>query len=80
MDTIVTQGFELMLFGMGTVFTFLTLLVIGTTFMSKFINSVFPEAEVEVPAPRPRASSAAAVDARTIRIIEDAVRQHRARQ
>jgi oxaloacetate decarboxylase gamma subunit len=79
-DTIVTQGLELMLFGMGTVFTFLTLLVIGTTFMSKIINSVFPEAEVEVPAPRPSANSAAAVDARTISIIEDAVRQHRARQ
>jgi oxaloacetate decarboxylase gamma subunit len=70
-----------MLFGMGTVFVFLTLLIIGTTFMSKVINSLFPEAPVEFSAARtPADANRVSVDARTINIIEDAIRQHRARR
>ena len=37
-DTLIDQGFNLMLFGMGTVFVFLTILVFATTFMSKLVN------------------------------------------
>lgn len=36
-----------MAFGMGTVFVFLTLLVIATSMMSRFIGKLFPEAEQE---------------------------------
>lgn len=36
-----------MAFGMGTVFVFLTLLVIATSMMSRFIGKLFPEAELE---------------------------------
>ena len=34
-STLISQGLDLMLYGMGTVFTFLTLLVGVTTLMSK---------------------------------------------
>lgn len=37
-----------MAFGMGTVFVFLTLLVIATSMMSRFIGKLFPEAEQEL--------------------------------
>ena len=33
-DELMQQGVELMLYGMGTVFTFLALLIVATTFMS----------------------------------------------
>lgn len=41
---ILEQGLNLMAFGMGTVFIFLTLLVIATSMMSSFIGKFFPEA------------------------------------
>jgi oxaloacetate decarboxylase gamma subunit len=37
------RGVELMLVGMGTVFTFLTLLVSATTLMSVTVRRFFPE-------------------------------------
>lgn len=37
-DSLIDQGFNLMLFGMGTVFVFLTILVFATTLMSKLVN------------------------------------------
>lgn len=43
---IVSQGVELMLYGMGTVVLFLALLVVVTTAMSRFIVRYFPEEEV----------------------------------
>ena len=46
-DTLIDQGLNLMLFGMGTVFVFLTILVFATTVMSKLVNRFSPEAEVE---------------------------------
>lgn len=45
--SILDQGLNLMAFGMGTVFVFLTLLVIATSMMSSFIGKLFPEAEQE---------------------------------
>lgn len=46
--SILDQGLNLMAFGMGTVFVFLTLLVIATSMMSRFIGKLFPEAEQEL--------------------------------
>lgn len=37
MSDLILEGLQLMLMGMGTVFVFLTILVIGTTFMSRLI-------------------------------------------
>lgn len=80
MDTLMQQGLELMLLGMGVVFSFLIVLVGCTNLMSWFVNRYFPEA-VPAPAAAPAvtASTAAPVEATTLRIIEDAIRQHRAR-
>ncbi|PKM21702.1 MAG: hypothetical protein CVV10_08025 [Gammaproteobacteria bacterium HGW-Gammaproteobacteria-14] len=80
MDTLLEQGTELMLIGMGVVFSFLILLVVLTTLMSSVINRFFPEASsVAALAPLPLPSVSPPVDAVTRRVIEDAVRQHRAR-
>ena len=40
---LLTQGVELMLVGMGTVFVFLTLLVGATTLMSRVVMRLHPE-------------------------------------
>lgn len=37
MENLVTQGVELAIFGMGTVFVFLTLLIFATLLMSKMV-------------------------------------------
>ena len=42
-ETLITQGVDLMLFGMGTVFVFLTALVGITSLMSHIVNNWFPE-------------------------------------
>ncbi|WP_428818655.1 OadG family protein [Microbulbifer sp. MCCC 1A16149] len=69
------QGLDITLFGMGIVFTFLLVLVICTTIMSRFITRFFPEAEpVIAPAPSPAAEPG---DARLKKIIEAAIEQHR---
>ena len=69
---LVAQGIELMLYGMGTVVMFLTLLVVATTIMSRFITRYFPE-------PAPSASAAPqADDPNLVAVITAAIHQHRA--
>ncbi|MBV1788843.1 OadG family protein [Marinobacterium sp. D7] len=53
MDNLLSEGLELLVFGMGFVFVFLTLLVISTGFMSKLVNKYMP-------APAPQAKRARA--------------------
>ncbi|GGY43834.1 hypothetical protein GCM10011297_15890 [Bacterioplanes sanyensis] len=76
--SLVSQGLELMVFGMGVVFVFLTMLVFVTTFMSKLVNKLAPEPEV-VAAPAP-AASAPGVDPQLLKVLSAAVKEHRARQ
>lgn len=71
------QGLDITLFGMGIVFTFLLLLVICTTIMSRVMTRFFPEPE-PVPAPASGASlSDPTSDTRLRKIIEAAIKQHR---
>lgn len=73
--SIVQMGFNLMLYGMGMVFVFLSILVVCTSLMSKVIQSYFPE-----PQPEQLVSStdvSTAVDTRTIEILQLAIDQHR---
>mgnify|MGYP000106078499 CR=1 FL=1 len=80
-SSLIDQGFSLMLFGMGTVFVFLTLLIFATTAMSKTILRWFPEKIVEAPAPRkrPAAVTGLAVAPATLKVLQAAIDQHRKR-
>ena len=80
-SSIIDRGLDLMLFGMGTVFVFLTVLIFATTAMSAVIARWFPEKVVEAAAPRKRASSspAMAIAPATLNILQAAVDKHRNR-
>ncbi len=70
-----------MLFGMGTVFIFLTILVFATTIMSKLVNRFAAEPE-SPPLPnknRPVASNATTVNPTIVKAIEKAIAEHRRR-
>ena len=77
------QGVELMLFGMGTVFVFLALLVACTSLMSALLRKYLPEEIPPVP-PKSRQSGAKAAtaspDAKTLAVIGAAIHQHRKRR
>jgi len=79
---IVAQGVELMLYGMGTVVLFLALLVVMTTFMSRFINRYFPELEpsasAEAALRKLRGKAQPADDPNLVAAISAAIHQHRA--
>ena len=78
--SIVEQGVELMLFGMGTVIVFLGLLVLATTVMSRLVARYFPEPE---PAPAPvrvAGPTSAAADDELVAVISAAIHQHRSRR
>jgi oxaloacetate decarboxylase gamma subunit len=75
--SLVSQGLDLMVFGMGVVFTFLTMLVFVVTAMSKLVNKIAPEEEV-VATPAPAAPTQG-VDPLLLKVLSAAVKEHRAR-
>jgi oxaloacetate decarboxylase gamma subunit len=78
--SLVAQGLELMIFGMGVVFVFLTMLVFVTDIMSKLVNKIAPVQEV-APAPaRASAPQQGGVDPQLLKVLSAAVKEHRARQ
>lgn len=82
-DTIIDQGFSLMLYGMGTVFVFLTILVFATGLMSTLVNKFSPEKAVE-PKKTPKPSSnntgsATAPSPQVLDAIKQAIAVHRQR-
>lgn len=75
--SLMAQGLELMLFGMGTVVVFLTLLVLVTTAMSLLVVR-FPAPLAETAAqPRPKLSGDAAADPALLAVISAAIHHHR---
>jgi len=82
---IVNQGVELMLFGMGTVLVFLTVLVLAIALMSRVLQRYFPvlENRPDANSARPPAaaqtSGPAPVNAELVAAITGAIQQHRAR-
>lgn len=78
MDNLMSEGLNLMVFGMGFVFVFLTLLVFATGFMSKLVNKLVPE-----PEPKPKKAVAPAAAAgnndELIAVMTAAVHQYRSR-
>lgn len=73
MDPIVSRGFDLMVYGMGTVFVFLGILVVVTSLMSNLVSRFSPEPE---PAPIPPAN-ASSVPGPHLEAIKLALKQHR---
>jgi oxaloacetate decarboxylase gamma subunit len=74
---LIEQGLDLMLYGMGTVFVFLTLLVIVTASMSAIIQRWFPKLEKAAPS---STKSHTDVDDRIVSIIQAALTKHRCRR
>lgn len=78
MESLISQGLSLMVFGMGFVFVFLTLLVGVTSLMSKLVVKYAPEA---TPVPKKRRFSAAktadANNDEVVAVITAAVHQYR---
>ena len=70
--TLVEQGLELMLAGMGTVFVFLTCLVFATSGMSTLVQRFSPAAETE--------TETNGVSAEEVAVISAAITEHRLKQ
>ena len=72
------QGLNLMMFGMGTVIIFLSVLVILTVVMSKILTHWFPEAD------KITASAAQKgygdIDPHIVTVIQAAIDKHRSRR
>lgn len=79
-QTIMEQGFDLMIFGMGAVFVFLTLLVFLTRFMCWFVNRYIPEPVKPIPVEPVKPASSVSVDPKVLAVIQEAIHQHRAKQ
>ncbi|WP_027855786.1 OadG family protein [Marinobacterium litorale] len=63
MDNLLSEGLTLMVFGMGFVFVFLTLLVITTSLMSKLATKYAPAPAVKVSPKRSTPSTGGAAQA-----------------
>lgn len=75
-DSLMQQGLDLLVFGMGTVFVFLALLVLTTHLMS-WLVSRFEQPAVPVP---PAAAAAGAGDSELVAVISAAIHKHRSRR
>ena len=78
--TLFEQALDLLIFGMGTVFVFLAILVIAINLMSRFVGTFFPEATVPDATFAPVKSSSEGLDKTTLAVIQAAIRQHRDHQ
>ena len=82
-QTLLQQGLQLMLFGMGTVFIFLVVLIACTTLMSRLVLRFAPADPLPITsdnAPQQYSSAQRPDRARLIAAITAAVHQHRARR
>ena len=76
-STIITQGLDLMLYGMGTVFAFLTLLVGVTLVMSRLVNRLVPEDMEVITATLQLPLVSETIEPHIIKAIQAALEQHR---
>jgi oxaloacetate decarboxylase gamma subunit len=73
---LIQESIDLMLYGMGIVFVFLTVLVFSTAFMSRLLIRVWPEQPTPNVAKNPQVAD---VDPVTLKVIQAAIDQHRKR-
>lgn len=76
-NPLLQQGLDLMIYGMGTVFLFLTLLVAITALMSALISRFLPAA-AELPSDQ-QEKLTGQVDEHLLAILQNAIDQHRRR-
>ena len=76
-ETLITQGVDLMLFGMGTVFVFLTALVGITSLMSYIVNNWFPEDSDLEGDGGVSLGLSTKIDPKIVQAIQGAIDQHR---
>lgn len=80
-NALLDQGLSLMIYGMGTVFVFLALLVLVTTLMSSIVTRFFKEAEPAQSQPNMNIQQASSLDdPKLVAIISAAIAQHRKAQ
>ena len=79
MDNLLSEGLTLMVYGMGFVFLFLTLLIGVTTFMSKMVTKYEPAPQPKAPSPRKGAAPAVSQSGNDelIAVIAAAVHKYR---
>lgn len=79
MDSLISQGINLAMFGMGTVFVFLTLLIFATHLMSYLINRFWTESPDSAMSSTPNQLDVSPVgpSRQAIAIITAALREHR---
>ena len=74
--TLLEEALQLLIFGMGTVYIFLILLVFAVNLMSRLIETHFPDPVPPETHPiKPR--DIPSVDNTTLAVIHAAIRQHR---
>ena len=73
--SLIHQGLELMLYGMGTVVVFLSLLILATSVMSRLVQRFTPPPEPAVDTP-----ALAGPGPHVVAAITAAIHQHRSRQ
>ena len=78
-ENLIQQGLELMLYGMGTVVLFLTLLVLATGLMSALVQRFTPPMPEPVPNGTPGVPDGQP-DKQLLAVISAAIHQHRSRQ
>ena len=77
MNNLLNIAVELMLLGMGTVFVFLTVLILATKLMSNLVLRTQPEMQNNGAQTATQAVANPAQDKRLIKVIEEAIKQHR---
>ncbi len=77
--SLVANGTDLLVYGMGTVFVFLSILVLATILMSMIVQKFFAEAPEE-PNLKTATVDTGRVNPRTLAVIQAAIHEHRAKQ
>ncbi|MBY4675677.1 OadG family protein [Marinobacterium arenosum] len=78
MDNLFSEGLNLMVFGMGFVFVFLTLLVFATGIMSKVVGKYAPEPQPKAAAPKAaKPAAASSSNDELIAVMTAAVHKYR---
>ena len=79
MNQLLQDAFNVMIYGMGTVFIFLTVLVFAIIIMSSVVQRWLPEEEPIANTKTGARKSVANINPLTLKIIQAAIEQHRNR-